>query len=354
MNSMLRTRLGLILLALTLPACGGGGGGGGGGTPPVPLGIVQRIPGAGATGVVRTSNLYIRLNRPAAPATVNTANVILALGGVPVNRAVTWDPATLLIAINPDLAMGASTAYTVTINAGLTDTSGVAVTPETYTITTNGNGDFTEPVFSAGTFSATSQTLSSLDLQWPAATDAAAITYEFFSIPVGGAFDPTLTPTLTQAGTTINFPGLPSNTYFEYRVRARDANGNLTTNVLSLATKTLTGFTQDVWTEIINNSMRCTKCHMPGGQEIVPFFMDTAPTAYANLVNQDAACVGLPPNTKRVVPSSSATSFMYQKISMSPPPCGDRMPRDGPITGFLSNAEIQTIRDWIEEGALNN
>lgn len=352
---MLRTRLSLALLAFALPACGGGGGGGGGGAPTAPLAVVQRVPGAGATGVVRTSNLYVRLSRPAEPATVNLANVVLAVSGAPVGRAVSFDASTLLLTINPSAALAASTAYTVTINAGLTDTNGVAVTPETYTITTNNNGDVTEPVFNAGSFSATSQTLSSLDLQWPAATDAAAITYEFFSIPVGGAFDPTLTPTLMQAGTTINFPGLTSNTYFEYRVRARDANGNLTTNVLSLATKTLTGFTQDVWTEIINNGMRCTKCHMPLGLEIVPFTMETAPIAYGNLVNQDAACATLPmPKPKRVLPGSSATSFMYQKISMSPPPCGERMPRDGPTTGFLSDPEITTIRDWIEEGALNN
>lgn len=47
---------------------------------------------------------------------------------------------------------------------------------------------------------------------------------------------------------------------------------------------------------------------------------------------------------------SSATSNLYLKVTPTPP-FGDRMPRTG---GFLSASQQETIRKWIDQGALNN
>jgi hypothetical protein len=42
---------------------------------------------------------------------------------------------------------------------------------------------------------------------------------------------------------------------------------------------------------------------------------------------------------------------MYLKISESTPPAGVRMPADG---DYLDQTDIDTIMNWINQGALNN
>ena len=53
---------------------------------------------------------------------------------------------------------------------------------------------------------------------------------------------------------------------------------------------------------------------------------------------------------KRVDPGMSDLSYLIMKIEGNG--LGDRMPADGPP--YLPNAEIQLIRDWIDQGALDN
>ena len=50
-----------------------------------------------------------------------------------------------------------------------------------------------------------------------------------------------------------------------------------------------------------------------------------------------------------VVPGKPLESLLYQKVSMTQPPVGQRMPLGGP---YLSLAEIERIRAWIEAGAV--
>ncbi|MCG8555991.1 MAG: hypothetical protein MJD61_12000 [Proteobacteria bacterium] len=52
-----------------------------------------------------------------------------------------------------------------------------------------------------------------------------------------------------------------------------------------------------------------------------------------------------------VAPGKPCESLLVQKVGESPP-FGTRMPRTGPP--FLSDSEIQLIKDWIAEGALEN
>jgi hypothetical protein len=51
-----------------------------------------------------------------------------------------------------------------------------------------------------------------------------------------------------------------------------------------------------------------------------------------------------------IVPGDAAASLIIQKLSLTPP-FGDRMPRGG---AYLSDATIQIIRDWIDQGAPDN
>jgi hypothetical protein len=93
-------------------------------------------------------------------------------------------------------------------------------------------------------------------------------------------------------------------------------------------------------------------------------------TAYWGLVNhlpEGAAC-NAPSYGLRVLPYSPENSILYQKVSMSNPPCGAQMPTDpaqqfplGPANPqfvfsgqALSPNDQQLIYNWIKEGALNN
>ena len=69
--------------------------------------------------------------------------------------------------------------------------------------------------------------------------------------------------------------------------------------------------------------------------------------AYGNLVNVPSAEV---PSLLRVDPGDSALSYIVNKLEGNAP--GSRMPADGPP--FLPDAEIQIIKDWIDQGALDN
>ena len=56
------------------------------------------------------------------------------------------------------------------------------------------------------------------------------------------------------------------------------------------------------------------------------------------------------PALKRVEPGRSDLSYLVKKLEGSG--LGARMPADGPP--FLPDAEVQLIKDWIDQGAPNN
>jgi mono/diheme cytochrome c family protein len=93
-------------------------------------------------------------------------------------------------------------------------------------------------------------------------------------------------------------------------------------------------FTNDVQ-PIFNGT--CTNCH--GGSGGVSL------TSYAALMNS----VGNNYGENVVVPGNADASGLVDKIEPNPQH-GNRMPTGG----ALSPVEIQTIRTWINEGALNN
>ena len=92
---------------------------------------------------------------------------------------------------------------------------------------------------------------------------------------------------------------------------------------------------------------RCSGCHgSVGPSEDLDL---TSGHAWANLVNvASSECT----STKLVEPSSAATSYLVKKIEGSGS-ClsGGRMPLGGP---YLSSTQIQAIRAWIDQGALDD
>lgn len=91
----------------------------------------------------------------------------------------------------------------------------------------------------------------------------------------------------------------------------------------------------------------CAKfgCHIAA---TAPFgFVLEQGQAYANLVGVQSAEDS---TLKRVEPGRSDLSYIIRKLEGTA--LGDRMPADGPP--YLPDAEIQLIKDWIDQGALDN
>lgn len=84
-------------------------------------------------------------------------------------------------------------------------------------------------------------------------------------------------------------------------------------------------------------------CHPGGGS---PFSLQ-AGASYSNLVGRDATTGPCLP-IKRVQASNANASALVKRLEGT---CGSRMPLNG---SALSASQIQLIRDWIEQGALNN
>lgn len=60
---------------------------------------------------------------------------------------------------------------------------------------------------------------------------------------------------------------------------------------------------------------------------------------------------GLNSGTDVVIPGQPCDSILVQKLGLAPP-FGSRMPYNGPP--YFTPEELQVVRDWIAEGALNN
>jgi hypothetical protein len=73
----------------------------------------------------------------------------------------------------------------------------------------------------------------------------------------------------------------------------------------------------------------------------------TTGVAYSQTVGHPSAEM---PSLLRVAPGDPANSYLYRKITGAGI-TGDRMPQGGP---FLTDAQINLVRDWIRRGAPND
>jgi hypothetical protein len=74
----------------------------------------------------------------------------------------------------------------------------------------------------------------------------------------------------------------------------------------------------------------------------------SADQTFANVVGVASTEV---PSLNRIEPGNPDGSYLLRKVEGSAA-VGGRMPLDGPP--YLSNAQIQAIRDWISAGAEDN
>ena len=94
----------------------------------------------------------------------------------------------------------------------------------------------------------------------------------------------------------------------------------------------------------------CFRCHREDGiaDQAGVAFRAGAEESYDLLVNRPSA---FDAQFKLVVPGDADASLLLDKLASDSPMIGDRMPQGGP---FLTESQIERIRDWIEQGALNN
>ena len=81
-------------------------------------------------------------------------------------------------------------------------------------------------------------------------------------------------------------------------------------------------------------------------------FSVNATTTWNSLVDRTIFCSStFSLGEKRVVAFDSSLSFLYNKVSEPVPWCGVRMPLIG---GNLNASDQNMIKDWIDQGALDN
>ena len=86
-------------------------------------------------------------------------------------------------------------------------------------------------------------------------------------------------------------------------------------------------------------------CHLnPGAEQGMDL---SAGKFYANTVGVES---NEQPAYKRVAPGNAADSYLYMKVAADPRITGAQMP----FGGMLTAAEVEAIRQWIDDGALNN
>ncbi len=94
----------------------------------------------------------------------------------------------------------------------------------------------------------------------------------------------------------------------------------------------------------------CRVCHRPGGIALLRGIevQLLEGVSYDFLVDRPSV---QDPELTLVVPGDSSASLLYLKVSASAPPVGSRMPLN---RSALTQTQINLIRDWIDQGALDN
>jgi uncharacterized protein (TIGR03118 family) len=131
-----------------------------------------------------------------------------------------------------------------------------------------------------------------------------------------------------------------------------DAAGNIgtsadvTVTVSNATTTTPTVTLSQLQTAIF--TPRCSGCHTGFGTSLPGVQNLTAGNTFTSIVNVPSI---EQPSLKRIAPGDPDHSYLVQKLEGAAGISGARMPFGGP---FLTQAEIDQVRAWVTQGALNN
>jgi hypothetical protein len=212
--------------------------------------------------------------------------------------------------------------------------------------------DSTPPTFAGLTGSIFDPVARTVKLSWAAGTDdktpALALVYDVFEGTASGAED-TSKPRASSAPGALDVlvTDLQPDTKLFWIVRARDQAGGHDANTVEASGTTNVSFSRQVQA-ILSHDCAVSGCHVPGSPAAGLILAQGF--TYDSLVNIPST---ERPLTHRVTPGDPAASYLWQKISMNPPPAGWQMP--APATGSVMPAdEMDLIRRWIADGAARN
>jgi hypothetical protein len=194
-------------------------------------------------------------------------------------------------------------------------------------------------------------------LSWAAAVDAATspdkMVYDVYESLTMGGEDFTKPPAATSmpGALSIMLTDLPPNATVYFVVRARDLDGNHDSNVVEASLPTNVSFALNVQ-PLFTDDCGVVGCHVPGsptgGLILAEGF------AYDQLVNVASTEVT---TLSRVAPGDPTDSFLAVKINYNGlfATKGKFALMPAPATGStLSPDQINTIANWIAQGAVNN
>ena len=220
--------------------------------------------------------------------------------------------------------------------------------------------DDTPPRFD-GLVSAVADTPFSLRLGWTPAhddeTSAPFLEYRAFlaDTPGGEDFGAPASYIFGTSGGVVG--GLAPGKSTFVVVRATDGAGNMDANTVEKEVTTPPAgaprsLRMDVVPLLVNQCTRAGQCHAPPTLQDA-MDLSTAEGIYQSLVGQNAA---EHPDLDRVKPGDSGQSYVVRKILglVNGATDGERMPLASAGLPPLPDDEISVVREWIDEGALNN
>ena len=189
-------------------------------------------------------------------------------------------------------------------------------------------------------------------LTWAAAVDdksaASEITYNVYYSKVSG--DDAVTKPIVKSVTGVTsavITGLETATKYYFVVRAQDAAKNAENNVKPLAVSTLISFKLNIQ-PIFDRNCAVSGCHVlptpPQGRVLSSGFAYTNTVSVVSVENTPM---------ERIHPKDAENSYLYRKITGRPAAGTNAMPPPG-ATSLPTAEEKDRIRDWINEGALND
>jgi hypothetical protein len=220
-------------------------------------------------------------------------------------------------------------------------------------------GDVTPPSF-AGPTAVTADTAYSLVVAWTPASDDHTppefIEYRIYVGPSPGTEDTSNPASVTVGATGGLVGGLSPNSGYCVVVAALDRAGNRTLGAAEGCAQTpgspgQVGFAAQV-EPLMQDRCAMVLCHCCDGPA-AGMDLSTAPSALASLVSQPSDGSRL----LRVQPFDSGRSFLIYKLRGLVSQSGDQgdpMPPPGMGVMPLSDPDIDLIREWIDQGALDN
>ncbi len=214
------------------------------------------------------------------------------------------------------------------------------------------NSDSEPPDFD-GVVTPIQMTSSSIELVWNEAEDNQTAQDELeylvhYSLVSGFDLDDEEVITVSTTGTgSILLSDLLSNTEYFIRVSVLDGGGLQSDPSDELAVTTLVSLRRDVEIAVYANKCATSSCHAGAGA--AAGLNLSLGWSYDSTVDKDAIS-GVGAGKKLVLPGDPAASHLVERIESTVE--GVRMPLD--LSVFLSEQEIDTIKLWITQGALNN